>query len=151
MPPPGNASPRLVLFGSNPYATAMPSVKNSVPVEDEIDTVIDANIVFTGALETGKNLLVKGRISGTIVCAGDLFLAPESVIDADIRAPRVVVRGRLSGTVRAAESIQVLAGAEVSASLEAPDITIEEKEKFTGRATVTGADTGTTEIQLQDE
>lgn len=127
----------------------MPSVQNSVPVEDEIDTVLDPNIVFTGSIETTKDLLIKGRVSGTIACGEDLFIAPGATVDADIIAPRVVVRGKLSGTVRAAEYIQVLSGSEVSASLEAPDITIEEKDRFSGTATLTGAEAA--ESPLQDE
>lgn len=116
----------------------MSQVQKSVIDEDEIDTVLESDIQFSGSLETSKSLLIKGKVSGTINCGDDLYLSEESSVDADIRAVRVTVRGRLKGKVIAAESIQVLAGSEVEASLEAPDIIIENEEQFKGTTTITG-------------
>ena len=116
----------------------MSQVQKSVIDEDEIDTVLESDIQFSGSLETSRSLLIKGKVSGTINCGDDLYLSEESSVDADIRAVRVTVRGRLKGKVIAAESIQVLAGSEVEASLEAPDIIIENEEQFKGTATITG-------------
>lgn len=113
-------------------------VQKSVIDEDEIDTVLDSDIVFSGSLESAKSLLIKGKISGTIVCGEDLYLSGEASVDADIRAVRVIVRGTLKGIVRASESIQILSGSAVEASLEAPDIIIEDEEHFKGTATLTG-------------
>lgn len=111
-------------------------VQKSVIDEDEIDTVLDSDIVFSGTLESDKSLLIKGEISGTIRCGDDLYLAESASVDADIRAVRVIVRGALKGIVRASESIQVLAGSVVEASLEAPDVVIEDEEHFKGRVTI---------------
>jgi cytoskeletal protein CcmA (bactofilin family) len=116
----------------------MSTVQKSVIDEDEIDTVLGTDIQFSGTLETSKSLLIKGRISGAITCAEDLYLSPESVVDADIRAARLIARGRLAGSAVAAESIQVLAGSAVSAALEAPEIDIEDEAGFTGTKLVTG-------------
>lgn len=116
----------------------MPTVQKSVIDEDEIDTVLGTDIQFSGTLETSKSLLVKGKLSGTITCEEDLYLSPESVVDADIRAARLIARGRLSGSAVASESIQVLAGSAVSAALEAPEIDIEDGAAFSGTSTVTG-------------
>ena len=115
----------------------MPHVQKSVIEEDEIDTILDSDIVFSGSLESAKSLLIKGKITGTIVCGDDLYLSGEASVDADIRAVRVIVRGALKGIVRASESIQILSGSTVEASLEAPDIVIEDEEHFRGTATIT--------------
>lgn len=116
----------------------MPTVQKSVINEDEIDTVLESDIQFSGSLETAKSLLVKGRLSGTITCGDDLYLAPAAIVDADIHANRIIIRGSLKGHAIARESIQVLAGSLVEATLEAPDIIIENEEEFKGRATITG-------------
>ena len=114
----------------------MPHVKKSVIDEDEIDTVLDSDIVFSGSLESAKSLLVKGKVSGTITCGDDLYLSGESSVDADISAVRVIVRGALKGRVKASESIQILSGSAVEAALEAPDIVIEDEEHFKGTVTI---------------
>ncbi|MCX7026426.1 MAG: polymer-forming cytoskeletal protein [Spirochaetes bacterium] len=110
----------------------MPSVQKSVPDEDEIDTVLAPDIEFSGSMETSKDLLVKGRISGSIVCGEDLYISEDAVVSAEIKARRVIVRGSLEGRVVAVESIQVLPGSRVGASLEAPEVVVEEKELFRG-------------------
>ena len=118
----------------------MPTVQKSVVAEDEIDTVIGRDIQFTGAINTDKSLLIKGEISGSIVCAEDLYISPEAIVDADIHAGRLTVRGTLKGSAVAAGSIQVLAGSSVEASLAAPEIVIEDEERFKGTCTLTGND-----------
>jgi cytoskeletal protein CcmA (bactofilin family) len=122
----------------NLYDIRMFHVQNSVANEDEIDTILDADIEFSGSLESERTLLIKGKITGTIVCADSLFISDQAVVDADIRAPRVTVRGMLKGSVKASETIQILAGSSVEAALEAPDIIIEDKEHFSGTMTITG-------------
>lgn len=116
----------------------MSHVQKSVIDEDEIDTVLESDIQFSGSLETSKSLLIKGKVSGTITCGDDLYISEGAAVDADIRTGRLTVRGGLKGTVVATESIQVIAGSDVEASLEAPEITIENEEQFKGRATITG-------------
>ena len=116
----------------------MPTVQKSVIDEDEIDTVLEADIQFSGTLETSKSLLIKGKISGTILCGDDLYISEGAAIDADVRAVRVTVRGALKGSIIASESIQLMAGSDVEARLEALDIVIENEESFKGTATITG-------------
>ncbi|HWR12440.1 MAG TPA: polymer-forming cytoskeletal protein [Rectinemataceae bacterium] len=118
----------------------MPTVQNSVIDEDEIDTILGRDIQFSGTVKTDKSLLLKGEISGTILCGDDLYLSPEAIVDAVVHAGRITVRGGLKGNAIAAESIQVLAGSSVEASLEAPDIIIEDEERFKGTVALTGND-----------
>jgi cytoskeletal protein CcmA (bactofilin family) len=110
----------------------MSSVQKSVPDEDEIDTVLASDIEFAGTMETPKDLLIKGRVSGRIVCAEDLYISEGAEVSALVRARRIIVRGGLEGRAIAAESIQVLPGSKVDATLEAPEVVVEEKELFTG-------------------
>ncbi len=116
----------------------MPTVQKSVVAEDEIDTVIGRDIQFTGAINTDKSLLIKGEVSGSIVCGEDLYLSHEAIVDADIHAGRLTVRGTLKGSAVAAESIQLLAESFVEASLAAPEIVMENEERFKGTFTITG-------------
>ncbi len=116
----------------------MPTVQKSVVAEDEIDTVIGRDIQFTGAINTDKSLLIKGEVSGSIVCGEDLYLSHEAIVDADIHAGRLSVRGTLKGRAVAAESVQVLAESSVDAALAAPEVIIENEERFKGTFTITG-------------
>jgi cytoskeletal protein CcmA (bactofilin family) len=115
----------------------MSRVQKSVIDEDEIDTVLESDIRFSGTIETAKSLLIKGRVSGIITCGDELYLTEESLVEADIRALRLTVRGYFKGRAVASEGIQILSGARVDADLEAPEIFIEDRENFSGTATET--------------
>ncbi|TXT50894.1 MAG: hypothetical protein FD137_201 [Spirochaetes bacterium] len=104
----------------------MPTVQKSVIDEDEIDTVLAADIEFSGSIDTPKSLLIKGKVSGSIRCGDDLYIAEKASVSAQIEAVRLVVRGTLAGKVRVSESIQILAGSKVTAELDCADIYIEE-------------------------
>jgi len=119
------------------YDQSMPRVQKSVIDEDEIDTVLESDIRFTGTIDTPKSLLIKGRVSGTLTCGDELYLAEDSLVEADIRDVRLTVRGYFKGRAVASESIQILAGSRVDADLEAPEIYIEDRENFSGTATET--------------
>jgi cytoskeletal protein CcmA (bactofilin family) len=108
----------------------MPTVQKSVIDEDEIDTVLEADLEFSGLIDTPKSLLIKGKVSGSIRCGDDLYIAEKAFVSAQIQAVRLVVRGTLAGKARVSESIQILAGSKVTADLECPDIYIEEGAEY---------------------
>ena len=116
----------------------MPTVQKSVPDEDEIDTVLASDIEFSGSMETTRDLLVKGRVSGSIICGEDLYISEGAWVSAEVKARRIIIRGALEGHAFASESIQVLQGSRVGATLDAPEIVIEEKELFTGSILASG-------------
>ncbi|HEY9054633.1 MAG TPA: polymer-forming cytoskeletal protein [Rectinemataceae bacterium] len=114
----------------------MPRALKSVPDEEEIDTVLEADLEFSGSLSTDKDLLVKGRLKGTVNCGEELYIAPGAIVDAEVHARSIVVRGTLYGSALAAESIQMMAGSSGSALLEAPEIVIDEQSSFSGTTTI---------------
>jgi len=115
----------------------MPRALKSVPDEEEIDTVLESDLEFSGVLSTDKDLMVKGRVQGSISCGDDLYIASGAQVNAELRARSIVVRGRLEGRAVAAESIQFLAGSSGSAQLEAPEIVVDEQSSFSGTTTIT--------------
>lgn len=106
----------------------MPTAHKSVIAEDEMDTILAADIEFSGTIDTPKSLLIKGKVEGTIRCGDDLYIDEKAHVNAQIQTLRLVVRGSLSGKAKASESIQILAGARVNAELDSPDIYREEGE-----------------------
>lgn len=110
----------------------MSSVQKSVTDEDEIDTILASDIDFSGLLESPKSILIKGRVTGTIICDDDVYISESGSVNADIQTRRLIVRGVLQGRAKAIESIQILQGSTVESFLEAPDIFIEDREHFRG-------------------
>lgn len=110
----------------------MDFVQKSVINEDEVDTILNSDITFSGTLEAESDLLIKGSFAGRLICHDELYIDSQAVVDAEIDALSISCRGTLKGIARAKQSIRILAGSSVSARLEAPDIFIEDKETFAG-------------------
>ncbi|MEN6477667.1 MAG: polymer-forming cytoskeletal protein [Rectinema sp.] len=118
----------------------MTDVQVSVVDEEMIDTVLGADVRFSGKIKSSKSFMIKGRVSGSVEIGAELFIAEGADVEADLDALQVTVRGRVKGRIRAGRSIQVLPGATVSGDLQAPEIAIEHGSHFDGTCTITGDD-----------
>jgi len=106
-------------------------------------SVLGQSLVFKGELEADEDLMVDGRVEGSITHrAQHLTIGPHGDVRADINANRVLVQGRVTGNIRATEAIVIEPSAHVTGNLFAPRIGLKEGAEFDGRIQMTrnGAD-----------
>ena len=60
--------------------------------EHRLDTVLAEDIVFSGEVSFSQELMIKGKFEGRIKADGDLFIAENADIKAEIDARSVHVR-----------------------------------------------------------
>jgi cytoskeletal protein CcmA (bactofilin family) len=95
--------------------------------------VIGSKIVFKGELSGEEDLLVQGRVEGTIDLKGhQLTIGSQGVIKANVSARNVIIEGSIEGDVVAAEHIAVKSGSRVNGNLKAERVTLEDGAKFRG-------------------
>lgn len=63
-------------------------------------SIISADVVITGVLQSGGDIQVDGRVDGDVRCAG-LTVGEGGAIHGEVRADAIVVRGHVEGTIRA--------------------------------------------------
>ena len=96
-------------------------------------SVVGETLVFRGDLTAEEDLLIQGRVSGSITHrAQNLTIGASGDVKADIVAQHVIIQGKVRGDVRASESIIVAASARVEGNLYAPTIGLKEGAKFKG-------------------
>jgi cytoskeletal protein CcmA (bactofilin family) len=96
-------------------------------------SVIGQTLVFKGELEAEEDLLIQGRVEGTVKHnARNLTIGAHGNVEADIEAHRIIVQGRVHGDMRASESVVVETSAQVVGNIFAPRIGIKEGAKFKG-------------------
>jgi cytoskeletal protein CcmA (bactofilin family) len=117
----------------------MTEVQSEYPEEDDFDTILAADIDFSGVLTFDKPFMIRGRLSGEIEAQGLLVVDVDAVVEADIRAPRVVIRGSVKGNVTASEKVELALSGRLEGDLAAPDISMESGCVFNGRCTMTKA------------
>ncbi|MCG8452623.1 MAG: polymer-forming cytoskeletal protein [Spirochaetales bacterium] len=100
--------------------------------ENRLDTVLAEDISFEGEVSFTKELMIKGRFTGKIHASGDLYVADNADVEADIVAHSVYVRGRVKGSIDATSRVELQGEAEVVGDITAPKIVMDTGCRFDG-------------------
>ncbi len=105
----------------------------SVIKSDAQMSVIGRTLVIKGELEAGENLLVQGRIEGTITHnAESLVIGECGTVQANIKARNVIIEGTVDGDIHCSESVSIRETANVKGNIFTPRISITEGAHFKG-------------------
>lgn len=95
---------------------------------------IGASIVIRGEVRSQEDLLVSGRIEGTVeMNAHRLTVAQGADVQATIRARDVVVSGTVVGTVQAVERVVLQQTADVRGDVTTPALMMDDGAALKGR------------------
>jgi cytoskeletal protein CcmA (bactofilin family) len=115
----------------------MTDVHNDALELEDFDTILSSDIEFTGVLHFEKPFLIKGRVSGEINATSLLMIDEEAVVEANIRASKVIILGTVKGNVTADEKVEVAISGRLNGNVTAPEINMETGCRFTGRCIMT--------------
>lgn len=93
---------------------------------------IGPRISVRGTLAGEEDLVVEGRVEGSIALTGHLAVAEAGVVEADIEVDSVDVHGQVEGDILAATAITLHESARVSGNLRAPRVVIADGAQFKG-------------------
>ena len=112
------------MSASSPIATVMPRAASVV-----------------GDVAASEDLLVEGRVSGTIDMPGfALTIAAGARVDARVLARDVTILGHFTGRITATEIIDVRDGARVIGEIVAPKVALAEGADIQARVETRGVD-----------
>jgi cytoskeletal protein CcmA (bactofilin family) len=97
-------------------------------------SLLSKEIKMEGEIQGSENLQVEGRFKGTIKLAGDLYIGPTGVVDADIEADNVIIQGQINGNVLARKQLQIQSSGRLLGDCTAQSIDIKEGALFEGRS-----------------
>ncbi|MDR1445044.1 MAG: polymer-forming cytoskeletal protein [Treponema sp.] len=120
----------------------MTELRNEMPEDENFDTILSADIDFSGILNFEKSFLLRGKLSGEIDAQGLLVIDEEAVVDANINASRVVIRGQVKGNVTASEKVELTVTGKLLGNVTAPEILMETGCLFNGLCTMAGKNPG---------
>jgi len=96
-------------------------------------SVLGKSLVFKGQLTANEDLLIQGRVEGTIThSASHLAIGAHGDVTADVHAQRLIVQGKLEGDVHATESVVIEVSANVRGNIYAPRVALKDGAKFKG-------------------
>ena len=114
-------------------ATQRPSY---VPAPARAGAVLSSGVSIKGDVTFRTELVIDGKVDGTITSKGTLTVGQHARIRGEIRAGSVTVQGTVEGNVFASERCALEAGATLRGDIEAPRLAVDENATFLGSAKI---------------
>lgn len=102
-------------------------------------SVLGKTLSFKGELWADEDLVLQGRVEGTIHHTQSLTVGPDGVVIGDIHARGIVVEGTVEGDLHGSVSVHVAASAKVRGNIVAPRVGIMEGATFNGGVDMSSA------------
>jgi len=99
---------------------------------------IGKSIEIRGELKGGEDLVIDGRVEGTVQLAEHrLTIGPNANVEADLSAQDVLVLGRVHGNLVATGRVELRAGCVVEGDVRAFRLAIEDNAVLRGKVDLT--------------
>jgi cytoskeletal protein CcmA (bactofilin family) len=96
-------------------------------------SVIGKTLFVKGELEAAEDMLIEGRVEGSIKhTARELTIGVSGVVNADIDAKNLVIEGTVEGNIVGAESVVIRESADVRGNVYTGRISIADGAQFSG-------------------
>jgi cytoskeletal protein CcmA (bactofilin family) len=96
-------------------------------------TVIGKAIEIKGELSGDEDLVIEGRVEGSIsLKKNHLILERSAVIAADVEVESVTIKGQIDGDTSASNKVEITSEARVVGDIKAPRVVMAEGAKLRG-------------------
>lgn len=97
-------------------------------------TVIGKGARLEGNLISAASLRIEGSVKGQITAEGDVIVAAEADVAADIRATNVTIGGKYNGNVTATGTLELESGARVEGNVTCQSLIVNRGAGFSGQS-----------------
>ena len=112
-------------------------VSNGTPNYNSAPNRLAGDVSIKGDVTCGSELVIEGKVDGTITSTGTLTIGAQGKVIGDIEAGFITIQGSVEGNVLARERCALKAGANLQGDVEAPRLAVDETASFVGKATIT--------------
>jgi cytoskeletal protein CcmA (bactofilin family) len=100
--------------------------------------VLGKTLLFRGELTAEEDVILQGRVEGSIRHARNLIIGQDGSVLGDVYASHLTVEGLVDGDLHCSEAVVVRATAQVRGNIFAPRVGIMEGATFNGRVEMDG-------------
>jgi cytoskeletal protein CcmA (bactofilin family) len=116
---------------------APPASHRPAPAAEEVEApripVLGKTLLFRGELTAEEDVILQGRVEGSIRHARNLIIGTDGSVLGDVYASHLTVEGLVEGDLHGTEAVIVRATAQVRGNIFAPRVGIMEGATFNGR------------------
>ena len=113
---------------SNPYDNA----------KTRSTSVLGPTLKFKGELSADEDLLIQGKVEGSIRHTSSLTIGESGHVKADTSAEYIVVEGSVDGDLHGVKSVKVRESAKINGNISSPSVSLVEGATFNGNVDMTG-------------
>ena len=101
---------------------------------------IGKSIVVKGEIKGSEDLILDGRVEGTVnLSENRLTVGPNANVAADLAAKDVLILGRVQGNIVASGRVELRAGCNLQGDIRALRLAVEDNAVFRGKVDLTQA------------
>jgi len=94
--------------------------------------IIGKGIVIKGELHGEEDLIIEGRVEGSIALRKHLIVETTGVVMADVQTENITIKGEMNGNMVAADKVEIAADAKVIGDIKAPRVVIDDGARYRG-------------------
>jgi cytoskeletal protein CcmA (bactofilin family) len=99
---------------------------------------IGKSVVIRGEVKGGEDLIIDGRVEGTVTLSESrLTIGPSADVSADLAARDILIQGHVQGNIVASGRVELRAGSLVEGDVYALRLAIEDNAVFRGKVDLT--------------
>jgi cytoskeletal protein CcmA (bactofilin family) len=99
---------------------------------------IGKSVVVRGEVKGGEDLIIDGRVEGTVTLTESrLTIGPSANVAADLTARDVLIQGHVQGNIVATGRVELRAGSMVEGDVHAVRLAVEDNAVFRGKVDLT--------------
>jgi cytoskeletal protein CcmA (bactofilin family) len=136
IPPPPAAQPaatsQTASFAAPPPAAAASTAAAASQDASRKVSVLGKTLVFKGELSADEDIILQGRVEGSIHHTQSVTVGIDGVVIGDTHARSIVVEGTVEGDLRGVVSVLIASTATVRGNISAPRVGIMEGANFNG-------------------
>ena len=104
----------------------------------DVRVSLGADAEVSGKLSFATATRIEGKLKGEIRSSDVLVIGPSAVVQATVRADRLIILGEVHGEVQGAARIHICAGGKLFGDVETRGLVIDEGGLFEGRCKMGG-------------
>lgn len=103
-------------------------------------TVLSSDVSIIGSVKFRTELVIDGKVEGTIDSVGRLTVGKNAHIRGKIKTRSVTVHGTVDGNLTVGERCELRSGCTLRGDIEAPRLVVDENATFIGSAEIAKSD-----------
>lgn len=104
--------------------------------EGAIDTLIGANAIIDGNIESAGNIRIEGRVKGNVAVGGDITIGRHALIIGNVYASNVELNGTVEGNIHSKGMLRMTTTSKLYGDIEVESFVSDQGAVFEGKCTM---------------